>query len=59
MNFAPLARIVLRYAIGYLAGSEIGETLAMDDDLVMALALGMGAAVEALYARAKIKGGAV
>ena len=58
MNFAPLARIVLRYGIGYLAGSEAGDMLALDDDVVMALALAMGAAVEGFYAWAKAKGGA-
>lgn len=59
MDFAPIARIVLRYGIGYLAGSNIGETLAMDQDAVMTLSLAMGAAVEWAYARAKAKGGAL
>lgn len=56
MDWAPWARIVLRYGIGYVAGSEIGETLAMDPDAVLLLALGIGGAVEALYVLAKRKG---
>lgn len=56
MDFAPWARIVLRYGIGYLAGSEIGEQLALDQDAVLMLALALGAAVEGLYVIAKRKG---
>ena len=59
MDMAPIARIVLRYGIGYLAGSNVGEALAMDPDAVMALSLALGAAVEWAYARAKAKGGAL
>lgn len=58
MDFAPWARIALRYGIGYLAGSEVGEALAMDQDAVLVVALAMGAAVEAVYLWAKKKGGA-
>lgn len=56
MDFAPTARIVLRYGIGYLAGSEAGEALALDGDAVLMLSLALGAAVEGLYALAKRKG---
>jgi len=56
MNFGPLARIILRYGIGYLAGSEVGETLALDGDAVMVLSLALGAAVEVAYALAKRNG---
>ena len=56
MNFGPVARIILRYGIGYFAGSGIGEQLAMDDDAVLMLSLALGAAVEGLYALAKRKG---
>jgi hypothetical protein len=56
MNFGPVARIILRYGIGYLAGSQAGEALAMDPDAVLLLSLGLGAAVEAAYAYAKRKG---
>ena len=56
MNLGPLARIILRYGIGYLAGSEAGEALAMDPDAVLLLSLGMGAAVEGVYTLAKRRG---
>lgn len=56
MNFGPAARIVLRYGIGYLAGSEAGDALAMDEDAVMMLSLALGAIVEATYSIAKRKG---
>jgi len=58
MNFAPLARIVLRYIVGAgLMGSQhIGDTLATDPDLVLMLSVGIGIAVEAGYAIAKRKG---
>lgn len=56
MNFGPIARIILRYGIGYLAGSQAGEALAMDPDAVLVLSLALGAAVEAAYAYAKRKG---
>jgi hypothetical protein len=59
MKFAPTARIVLRYGIGYLAGSEVGEMLALDPDAVLALAMVLGAAVEAAYALAKRRGWAL
>jgi len=56
MNFGPLARIILRYGIGYMAGSQAGEALAMDPDAVLVLSLALGAAVEGAYALAKRKG---
>jgi hypothetical protein len=56
MNLGPLARIILRYGIGYLAGSQIGEQLALDPDVVLIVSLGLGAAVEAAYVLAKRKG---
>ncbi len=60
MDYAPIARIVLRYVAGagVLGSSAVGETLAMDPDLVFMVSLGIGAAVEGLYALAKRKGGA-
>ena len=56
MNLGPFARILLRYGIGFLAGSQIGEQLAMDQDIVTAVAMAMGVAVEAVYVIAKRKG---
>ena len=55
-NIGPFARIILRYGIGYLAGSEVGEMLAMDPDAVLLLSLCMGAAVEGAYVLAKRRG---
>ena len=55
-NIAPFARIILRYGIGYLAGSEVGGALALNPDAVMALSLALGAAVESIYALAKRRG---
>lgn len=56
MEFGPIARIILRYGIGYLAGSEAGEMLAMDPDAVLMLSVALGAAVECVYGFAKRKG---
>jgi len=58
MDFGPIARIILRYGIGYLAGSNVGEALALNPDVVLALSLALGAAVEAAYGFAKRNGGA-
>jgi hypothetical protein len=58
MTWAPLARIILRYVAGFAIGGSmtLGNTLAADPDLVMYVALGIGATVEAVYAIAKRKG---
>ena len=56
MNWAPLARIILRYIIGGIVGMETGAILAGDPDVVLYAALGIGAVVEAAYAAAKRKG---
>ena len=56
MNYAPIARIVLRYVIGGIVGMETGAILAGDPDFVLYVALGIGAAVEAAYTLAKRKG---
>lgn len=56
MNYAPIARSILRYGAGYLLGRASGETLAADPDVVAMLALALGALVEAAYAFAKRKG---
>lgn len=56
MDLGPIARILLRYGIGYVIGSETGEALAMDPELVNVLALGLAAAVEIFYGFAKKKG---
>lgn len=56
MKLGPIARIILRYGIGYLAGSQAGEALAMDPDAVLLLSLALGACVEFVYGIAKRKG---
>ena len=58
MNYAPIARIALRYLVGaaFMGSAEIGAQLAADPDLVSMAALGIGAAVEAGYALAVRKG---
>ena len=60
MDYAPIARIVLRYLIGaaIMGSDEIGVRLSSDPDLVLIGALGIGAVVEAAYAWAKKRGGA-
>jgi hypothetical protein len=56
MQYAPIARIVLRYVIGGIIGAAHGDMLAADPDVVTVAALALGAAVEAAYALAKRKG---
>lgn len=56
MQYAPIARIVLRYIIGGIIGAAQGDMLAADADVVTVAALAIGAAVEAAYALAKRKG---
>lgn len=60
MNWAPLARIILRYiaGAGVMSSMTLGNQLAADPDLVLYLSLGIGAAVEGAYAYAKRRGGA-
>jgi hypothetical protein len=55
-DFGPWARIFLRYGLGYVLGAELGAQLAMDKDLVVAVSVGMAAAIEAFYVYAKRKG---
>ena len=56
MQYAPIARIILRYVIGGIIGAAQGDMLAADPDVVTVAALAIGAAVEAAYALAKRKG---
>ena len=55
-NWAPVARIVLRYVVGGVIGLAQGNMLASDPDVVTMVAAGIGIAVEAVYAIAKRKG---
>lgn len=58
IDYAPIARIILRYPIGYLvfASGDAGERLAADPDLVFFVGLGLATAVEVFYTLAKRKG---
>lgn len=57
MNGA-IARIILRYVIGMalMKSPEIGETLAMDPDIVLMVSGLIGLGIEGFYAIAKRKG---
>lgn len=57
-SYSPIARIVLRYVIGaaFMGSDEIGAQLSADPDLVMTVAVAVGAVVEAAYAIARRKG---
>ena len=58
MDWAPSARIALRYVIGaaFMGSDEIGQNLAADPDLVATVAVVIGTVVEGVYAYAKRKG---
>ena len=58
MPNAAIIRILLRYLIGALlvGSNEVGQQLAADPDIVMALAFALGAAVEGFYVLAKRRG---
>jgi len=56
MTYAPLARIILRYGVGLILGMEAGDILAGDPDMVLYVAMGVGAAVEVAYGMAKRRG---
>lgn len=55
-NMGPYARILLRYGIGYFAGSNVGTALALDTDAVVLLSMALGFVVEGAYEAAKRKG---
>lgn len=57
MNGA-IARIILRYVVGavIMGSHQIGEQLATDPDLVMAVGGLVGLGIEVTYALAKRKG---
>lgn len=56
MNWAPIARILLRYGVGYFAGRQVGETLSLDADVVMIVSIGIGCVIEGAYVLAKRRG---
>ena len=56
MDYAPIARILIRYAVGLIVGADTAGVLAADPDVITIAAVAIGAAVEVLYAIAKRKG---
>lgn len=55
MDYAPWARIILRYLVGatFMGSESIGAQLSANPDLVMIVAAGIGLAVEAFYVAAR------
>lgn len=56
MNYAPIARIVIRYGVGLVFGLEAGNILAGDPDTVLIVAAIIGVVTEWAYAYAKRQG---
>jgi hypothetical protein len=56
MDWAPFARIFIRYAVGAVIGLAQAERLAADPDVVTVVALGIAGITEAAYLVAKRKG---
>ena len=56
MKLGPIIRVGLRYGVGYFAGSEVGEALAMNPDVVTALSVAAGACIEGVYSLAVKRG---
>jgi hypothetical protein len=56
MDYAPIARIIIRYIVGAIIGPDMAGLLAADPDMVTVLAIGIGGAVEVAYSLAKKKG---
>lgn len=55
-NYAPYARIFIRYVVGLVVGMDAADTMAGDPDVVTVVAAAIGAAVEAVYYAAQRKG---
>ena len=56
MNYAPVARILIRYGVGLIIGADAADLLAGDPDAVTVVAVALGGAVEVVYNLAKRKG---
>jgi hypothetical protein len=56
MDYAPIARIIIRYAVGLIVGADAAGLMAADPDMVTVAAVAIGGAVEVLYSLAKKKG---
>lgn len=59
MNYAPYARIILRYVVGaaFMGSDALGDQLATDPDAVAIASITIGALVEFAYYLAKRFGG--
>ena len=56
MSYAPISRIIIRYAVGLIIGADAADMLAGDPDIVTVAALALGGVVEVVYAMAVRKG---
>lgn len=56
MDYAPIARIIIRYAVGLIVGADAAGLMAADPDMVTVAAVAIGGAVEVAYSLAKRKG---
>ena len=56
MDYAPIARIIVRYIVGAILGMDAAATLAGDPNVITVVATCVGLAVECVYALAKRKG---
>jgi hypothetical protein len=54
--YAPIARILIRYGVGLIIGSNAADIAAGNPDLVTVVAGAVGALNEAIYTLAKRKG---
>ena len=52
----PFVRLLLRYGAGVVLGMEVGDILAGDPDVVLAVAMAMSIIAERAYAIAKREG---
>jgi hypothetical protein len=56
MDYAPIARIIIRYAVGLIVGADAAGLMAADPDMVTVAAVAIGGTVEIAYSLAKRKG---
>lgn len=60
MNFAPIARIAIRYGVGLIIGADAAATMLADPDVVSTtatvIAAAAGLVTETLYALARRRG---
>lgn len=56
MNYAPIARIIIRYGVGAVIGPDLANIAAGDPDMVSVAAMSIGLSVEAVYTLAVRKG---